>query len=93
MDIDFGQLAFLAGNLIGLVLKRWAWYPTRYIPVALFAVNLLIQALRGSGVPVAPVAPAIAGLWGSLWPVLLNAALDTLKAIGLYEAARNAQRK
>lgn len=91
--MDWTSLAFMIGNLLGLYLKRQAWYANRYIPGALLALNILIQLLLGTGVPVARAETlAHAGLWGSLWPVVLNAVIDTLKAIGLYEAARNAKK-
>lgn len=88
--MDWSSLSFLLGNAIGLGLKRWPAFSNRYIPAALFAVNILVNIVKGARTAGLEQDIALAGFGGA---VLLAALWDTLKAVGLYSALKNTFQK
>jgi hypothetical protein len=75
--------------LVGFALKRASWYPTKFIPIASFALAIILRFASGLGVTPAEGAVAVAGFnLGTLF-LILRAVIDALIATGAQSAPKN----
>lgn len=91
--MDFMSLFFLLGNVIGFFLKKAAWYPTKFVPGAIFVVMALGRILAGLGIEPEPQSgldlDAVHYAGFAFWAVLKAALIDTLKAVALHSITKN----
>jgi len=87
------QLVPVVALVLGFYLKSRPWYNTKFIPLASFAVSLIIRLASGLGVEPASahelqLASLFAFSWGSLW-VVARALLDAFIATGVQSSVKN----
>ena len=86
--MDYNSLFFLLGNVAGFFLKKAPWYPTKFVPGAVFVFMALSRLLLGLGIePAQGGEVALAGWAG--WALIKAALLDTLKAVALHSITKN----
>lgn len=90
--MDYMSLFFLLGNVLGFVLKKAAWYPTKFVPGAIFVSMALGRLLLGLGIEPQAAAPELnavhyAGI--GFWVLLQTALVDTLKAVAFHSITKN----
>ena len=86
--MDYMSLFFLLGNVLGFFLKKAAWYPTKFVPGAIFIVMALGRLLAGLGIE-AQAADGVALAGFAFWAILKAALIDTLKAVALHSITKN----
>ena len=97
--MDFNNLAFLVGSLLGLVLKRKPTFVNKFIPYAILTLQFVVrmgQAIVEGVVPAVGVGPVefqtasvFGGIFGGLGAVLAIALKDTLVAVALHSIGKN----
>lgn len=86
--MDYSSFFFLIGNVVGFFLKKAPWYPTKFVPGAIFVFMALSRLLLGLGIEPAQGAEVTLAGWAG-WALLKAALIDTLKAVACHSIAKN----
>ena len=96
--MDWSQLMFLVGNVLGILIKRspntLAIFRDKLIPGWIFVAMLIGQFISGTGVEAAQASTGtvMAIAWGGLLNAFWGAFVETAKAVLLHQLAKQAKK-